>query len=124
MNTKQIVILVGVIFIAFVGYKIIASNIQENKEKEVLRERAQLQELAKEPLNKCISDIDKQTDIKIKDDYELFYRMATTEFQSACQKSNSVDYCKPPTIQEFNEKIQEYRDQAEKEKDACYKRYK
>src|SRR5688572_3499035 len=119
MQTKQILIVIGVIFLACVAYKIISSGIQENKEKAILEEKAQLEVLAKGPLNRCVEDIDRQTDIKIKNDYELFYKMATPEFQSECQKSKSADYCKPPIIQEFNEGIQEYRDQAEKEKDSC-----
>lgn len=67
MSNKQIIILVGITFLAFVGYKIISSNIQENKEKAVLQEKYQLEQLlggkeAKqqqditEQLNSCIAD--------------------------------------------------------------------
>src|ERR1035437_1423377 len=45
MKYKQIIILVGVIFIAFVGYKIISSNIQKNKEEAVLQEKYRLDQL-------------------------------------------------------------------------------
>ena len=67
MKNKQIIILVIVIFLAFVGYKIISSNIQENKEKAVLQERYQLDQLQKnqdmsnqqkitDQLNSCLDD--------------------------------------------------------------------
>ena len=124
MSSKQIIIIVVVIFIALVGYKIISSHIQENKEKSILQEKLRLQELEKEPLNRCIENINNDTERKIKDDYELFYKMATPEFQSSCESAHTKDYCKPPSIQEFNKEIQDYRDKAKIEIEECYKHYK
>ena len=56
MENKKIIVLVVIIFLAFVGYKIISSNIQENKEKAVLQEKAQLQAKEKKPLEDCLKN--------------------------------------------------------------------
>ncbi|MEK7194261.1 MAG: hypothetical protein AAB660_01040 [Patescibacteria group bacterium] len=44
MKTKNILFILLTVFILFVAYKYIASNIQENKEKAVIQERAYTQQ--------------------------------------------------------------------------------
>jgi hypothetical protein len=124
MKNKQIIILIGVVFLAFVGYKLIAANIQENKEKAVLQERARLEELAKEPLNKCLEDVDRVTEAKIAADYQTYHNMFKPEFQTECQKRNTKEYCQPPSVEEFNTEMQSYRNMRNVDRNECYKRYK
>ena len=139
MKNKQIIILIGIIFLAFVGYKLIASNIQENKEKTVLQEKARLEEVAKEPLNKCLEDIDKETErnINILVDTNT---MSPEEYKScidpntnhglnvknlvASGKLTLEEYCKPLTNSEVDIEKQKIYDNARIEKEDCYKQYK
>lgn len=54
MNNKQIIGIIVLIFVLLVGYKVISSNIQAGKEKDVLQEKFNLSELAKKPLEICL----------------------------------------------------------------------
>jgi hypothetical protein len=138
MKNKQIIISVVIIFVAFVGYKIISSSIQENKEKAVLQEKARLEELAKEPLNQCIENIDKETAAEIKQMREIY--MPSKESYEFCLqptghgrivddliasgKMTLEEYCKPPSVQEIEIEAQKIRDKGQTEKEECYKQYK
>lgn len=136
MNTKQIIMIIVVIFFAFVGYKLISSNIQENKEKAVLREKAQLQELAQEPLNKCIDDINSNATYDIKQMKESAKEISSNYLYcitsghgpivDAQIKSGQVtinDYC-TFTSQEQDAEEQKIKEKAKIDIQECYKRYK
>ncbi|KKR30181.1 MAG: hypothetical protein UT61_C0011G0004 [Candidatus Woesebacteria bacterium GW2011_GWA1_39_8] len=139
MGNKQIIILIVVIFIAFVGYKAISSNIQENKEKAVLQEKYQLQELAKEPLNQCLENIDNETEKEIKEYKDLIRDVRTPSSQESCLKLtghgsnidaliaagkiNLKDYCWP-SYEDEEAEIQKIISEAKTEKEECYKQYK
>lgn len=139
MKNKQIIILVVVIFLAFVGYKAISSNIQENKEKAVLQEKAWLQELEKEPLNKCINDVETAINLNKKYNSILTYTIFSDLYQDCMKPTghgsgfdarialgeiNLKDYCAPPTPQEVELEKQKILNEEKIAKDECYKRYK
>lgn len=132
MENKKIIILIVVILLAFIGYKLVAAKIQENKEKAVLQERARLDELAKAPLDACIEETDKWLDYNLKLWKGYYYDMFTEKFQYDCQnldghlpyKGNTKEYCTPPSDAEFKLELQAYRDEAADKKQECYKRYK
>lgn len=147
MKNKQIIILIGVIFLAFVGYKLISSSIQENKEKAVLQERVRLEELAKEPLNKCINDVETAVNSNRKYNIILTYTIFSDSYQNCMKPGDSIfgsgsahgrivddliasgkmtlkEYCAPPTPQEVEAERQKIRKEEQLAKDECYKRYK
>ncbi|MFZ3011443.1 MAG: hypothetical protein WA060_00355 [Minisyncoccia bacterium] len=125
INNKQIIITVGIIFIALVGYKIISSSIQESKEKAVLQERAQLDQLAKEPLNQCIDEINNNAENEIKRNRELALDISSPKSQEECINfSGDKEYCKPPSFQELQVEAEQIRAKAKIDRDECYKRYK
>ncbi|KKS05154.1 MAG: hypothetical protein UU58_C0001G0014 [Candidatus Nomurabacteria bacterium GW2011_GWA2_41_25] len=142
MENKQIIVLIGVIFLAFIGYKIISSNIQENKEKAVLQEKAQLQALEKEPLNKCIDDIETAVELNIKYNTVLSYTIFSESYRSCLKPSDGIghgrivedliasgkmtieEYCAPPTPQEVEAERQKIHKEEQLAKEECYKRYK
>lgn len=139
IKNKQIITLVGIVFLAFVGYKIISSNIQENKEKAILRERAQLQELEKEPLNRCIDNINDEATNEIKQMEDLARDVRSPETYSSCMQPtghgsardaliasgeiNLKDYC-TFTFEEQAIEKKKILDNAKIEIEECYKRYK
>jgi len=51
-NYKKIIGIVIIVFVVLIGYKFISSSIQENKEKAVLQERYNLEQLQKDQENK------------------------------------------------------------------------
>ncbi len=134
--------LVVVIFLASVGYKIISSSIQENKERAILEEKAQLEVLAKEPLNKCIDDIETAVELNTKYNIVLSYTIFSESYRScikppdglghgrkvedliASGKMTIEEYCAPPTSQEVELEKQKIRKEEQLAKDECYKRYK
>lgn len=125
MDHKKIIGLVVVVFLALVGYKIISSSIQENKEKAILEERAQLDQLAKEPLNKCVDEINNNAENEIKRNRELALDIASPESQEECINfSGDKEYCKPPSFQELQIEAEQIRAKAKIDRDECYKRYK
>ena len=139
MENKKIIVLVIVIFIALVGYKIISSSIQENKEKAVLQEQARLKELEKEPLNKCINDIETAVNSSRKYDITLTYTIFSDDYKDcmnplghgtafdariASGEINLKNYCAPPTPQEVELENQKILKEEQTAKDECYKRYK
>ena len=137
MPNKQIITLVIVIFLALIGYKLISSSIQENKEKAVMEEKARLQELSKEPLNKCIEDIDNKVkaDIKYFEDLALDSNIYNSCLQATDHgravnelitsgKMTPQEYCMPPSFKDRELEEQKIRDKAQTQKDECYKRYK
>ena len=139
MDNKKIIVLIGVIFLALVGYKIISSSIQENKEKAVLEERAQLDQLAKEPLNNCIDEINSSAENEIKRNRELALDISSPESQRDCLNSDHgpkvsslvisgkmtiQEYCKPPSFQELQIEADQIRAKAKIDREECYKRYK
>jgi len=125
MDHKKIIVLVVVIFLALVGYKIISSSIQENKEKAILEERAQLDQLAKEPLNQCIDEINNNAESEIKRNRELAISISSPESQKECISSTGdKEYCKPPSFQELQIEAEQIRAKAKIDREECYKRYK
>lgn len=139
MTNKEIIIIIVVIFLAFIGYKVISSSIQENKEKAVLQEKAQLQALEKEPLNQCIDNIDFNAAKDIKNLKDLIQETRSPESQANCLqptghgskidaliasgKLNLQEYCWP-SFEEEDAEIQKINDKALIDKEECYKRYK
>ena len=134
IKNKQIIILVGIIFLAFVAYKIIASNVQQSKEEAVLQKQYQLQELAKEPLNQCLDDVDKRLNNQIAIFTQSFYESYTPEYKTQCENLNShvsstsfllnKSDCRPISQESLDKIKQEETGKAEIEKQDCYKRYK
>ena len=59
VGTKKVLLFLVFIFLLFVGYKIISSNVQENKEKAVIQERVNVEYTQKQEqtqnLNRCLS---------------------------------------------------------------------
>jgi hypothetical protein len=127
MQNKQIILLVGVIFLAFVGYKLISSNIQENKEKAVLLERARLEEAAKEPLNQCIAKAEERMNRKITSVQQATAETRTQEWKNNCEELQNSGWkadCRPSSSESLSIVIEEYKAEAEQEKEECYKQYK
>lgn len=139
MDNKKIIVLVVVVFLALVGYKIISSSIQENKEKAILEERAQLDQLAKEPLNQCINEINNNAESEIKRNRELAIDISSPESQRDCLNSDHgsnvnnlivsgkmtlQEYCKPPSFQELQIEADQILAKAKIDREECYKRYK
>ena len=139
MDNKKIIVLIGIIFIALVGYKIISSSIQENKEKAVLEEKAQLDQLAKEPLNNCIDTINSSAENEIKRQRDLAIDLSSPESQKECLNSDHgikvnalilsgkmtlQEYCKPPSFDELQVEADQIHAKAKIDIEDCYKRYK
>jgi hypothetical protein len=139
MDNKKIIVLVVVIFIALVGYKIISSSIQENKEKAVLEEKAQLDQLAKAPLNNCIDQINSSAENEIDRYSRLAQDLSSTESQKECLNSDHgikvntlilsgkmtlQEYCKPPSFDELQTEADQIHAKAKIDIEDCYKRYK
>lgn len=132
MDHKKIIILIGVVFLALVGYKLISSNIQENKEKAVLQEKVRLE---KEPLEKCLNDIDNEAKSETDKITELIRDVRTKESQSFCLNGHNPseiynngpttwgEYCWP-SYEDEKEATQKILDKAKIDKEECYKRYK
>lgn len=132
--------MVVLVFILLVGYKVIGSKIQEGKEKSVLQEKARLEELAKAPLNKCIEDVENQTKEKIKGWQEYAAMLIAPGEKENCismvgerydmrkvaaaHNMTLEEYCKGPSLEQIEITSQKMRDDGEKAKDECYKRYK
>ncbi len=139
MNTKQIILITAVIFFAVLISTIVSIDMQENKEKAVLQERARLQVLEKEPLNKCLENAETVAESNEKYNIVLTYTVFSEAYRSCMQptghgvaqdaliasgKINLKEYCAPPTAQEVEmerQKIRKIEDSAKKE---CYRRYK
>lgn len=125
MDHKKIIVLVVIVFLALVGYKIISSSIQENKEKAVLEERAQLDQLVREPLNQCIDEINNNADKEITRNRELALDISSPESQKECINfSGDKEYCKPPSFQELQIEAEQIRAKAKIDREECYRRYK
>lgn len=139
MDIKKISIVIAIIFLALVGYKIISSSIQENKEKAVLEEKAQLDQIAKEPLNNCIDQINSSAENEIKKQHDLALDLSSPESQKECLNSDHglkvnaliisgkmtlQEYCKPPSFEELQAEADQIHAKAKIDIDECYKRYK
>jgi hypothetical protein len=139
MDNKKIIVLVVVIFLALVGYKIISSSIQENKEKAVLEEKAQLDQLAKAPLNNCIDQINSSAENEIDRHSRLAQDLSLPESQKECLNSDHglkvnalilsgkmtlQEYCKPPSFEELQIEADQIHAKAKIDIEDCYKRYK
>lgn len=132
MKNKQIIISVIIIFIALVGYKLISSKIQENKEKAVLQERARLE---KEPLEECLNNIDKEAKSETDKTTDLIRDIRTKESQDFCLNGHNPseiynngpitwgEYCWP-SYEDEKEATQKILDKAKIDKEECYRRYK
>jgi len=139
MDNKKIIILIVIIFIALVGYKLISSSIQENKEKAVLEEKAQLDQLAKAPLNNCIDQINSSAENEIDRNSKLAQDLGSPESQKECLNSDHglkvnaliisgkmtlQEYCKPPSFEELQVEADQIHTKAKTDIEECYKRYK
>lgn len=122
MDIKKIIILIGVIFLSLIGYKLISSNIQENKEKAVLEEKIKLEQ---EPLNKCIDEINNNAESEIKRNRELAIEISSPKSQEECIKfTGNKEYCKPPSFERLEIEVEQIRNKAKIDREECYKRYK
>jgi len=117
MQWKQmnIALLAVGIFILFVGYKYISSNIQENKEKAVIQERAAVEQQERQQQSRNLSDCLNLADLDEKskidwylDDFYAKYGRGTwsTPIQAA-----------------FVQLTEEAQAETKQKKAACYKRY-
>lgn len=113
LKEYKVWIIIVSIFILLVAYKYISSGIDEQRSLQ-----------AKEPLNQCLDDIDKETTIKINNYENLVRSISTPEDQAQCLKSASEEYCRPPSFAERDAEEQAIRDKAQIDKEECYKRYK
>ena len=132
MDIKKIITLIGVVFLALVGYKLISSNVQENKEKAVLQEKVRLE---KEPLEQCLNNIDNEAKSETERITELIRGVRTKEEQDFCLGGHNPnefynkgpttwrEYCWPSYEDEQRE-IKEISDKAKIDREECYKRYK
>jgi len=140
VSLNKIIVTIILIFVLLIAYKYIGTSIQENKEKAVLQEKAQLQVLEKEPLNKCIDDIDSATKLEIKTWQDMNDAQRMPDAQASCLKIKPInggvlynliasgkitlkDYCWP-SIEEEAAEIQKINNKALIDKEECYKRYK
>lgn len=128
-NKKQIIIIVVIVFVAFISYKFISSSIQENKEKAVLQEKYNLERIAKEPLEQCLGNVEDALERNIALWRDVFMKSNEPGFKAACeavnmQYSGKKGNCSPTTLNEVNTLMQEEQNKAEIEKQECYKRYK
>ena len=128
MKNKQIIILIVVIFLALVGYKVISSSIQESKEKAVLQERYQLNQLQENQnianqqkitaqLNLCLEDAKNKAS-------SAYIELGLDKPESKCDKyKNNIDAqtaCMKGFVTVQNQVIA----QMDQDKNECYKRYK
>ncbi|MFA6386149.1 MAG: hypothetical protein WCW04_00025 [Candidatus Paceibacterota bacterium] len=132
MDHKKIIILIGVVFLALVGYKLISSNVQENKEKAVLQEKVRLE---KEPLEQCLNNIDNESKAETNKITELMRDIRTKESQDFCLGSHNPnefynagpttwkEYCWP-SYEDEQKEIKKISDKAKIDREECYKRYK
>jgi hypothetical protein len=140
IESNKVVSTIFLVFVLATIYTIIGSGVQENKEKAVLQERARLQEVAKEPLNQCLENIDEQAKADI-DSYESLVRDpvvysdclnppagighgSKVEGLIASGNMTLAEYCRPPTIDEQLAQKQKILDKAKVDKEECYKRFK
>lgn len=122
MDYKKIIVLIGVIFIALVGYKLISSKIQEDKERAILEERIKLEQ---EPLNKCIDEINNNAESEIKRKRDIATEISSPKSQEECIKfTGDKEYCKPPSLEMLEMEAEQIRNKAKIDREECYKRYK
>lgn len=143
-NNKKIIGIIGVVFVALVGYKFISSNIQEKKEKTVLQEKYRLEQLQKnqERLEKKDEEQQKQSDIE--SCIEEARTRLRTSTGSKCFNEVGDEAILSCGKKEANEKCEKYKenidlsivclkeeikyankinDDFERNKNECYKRY-
>lgn len=90
MSNNQIIGLVAIVFLAFVGYKFISSSIQENKEKAVLQEKHNLKLQERNPIEQCLAEVDaklKSWEILMGDAYKDINKPGEKE---KCELSNKA----------------------------------
>lgn len=121
-SPRNIILLMLIMFAFFVAYKYISANIQENKEKAVIQERArvqQQQEIKKEAL---IQEKEKKQQLdSCLDQAKQKKNEAITSFgksaQETCRNSRSC-------VQYALDIIEEFKAEEKIDRDDCYKRYK
>ena len=112
-QTYKIIILTGlVLFVVLVGYKIISSNIQENKEKAIIQEKANAVAQVAADLDKCLYQAEKNFQTKSSDWLTLY----AGEIQRG-------EKTQPVASQEMYAQKDLDRKQADTDKQDCYKRY-
>ena len=100
------------IFILLIAYKYISSGINEQKASR-----------AREPLDQCLESIEVKLGGNITMIRDAYLETYTPEWKSQCESLQKAD-CRPVSLDNLNEVIKEYRDEADAEKQVCYKRYK
>ena len=141
MKNKQIIIIIGIIFIALIGYKLISSNIQENKEKAVIDYRIQAEQFTKNQENenkkKQNDDCLNNSTIKSAKDKDFIFKMARC-WGVGTLVEGSLDDCiakngmgrkecqtqEGVCLEQINQKLSIIDNELTKAKEECYKRYK
>lgn len=120
-------------------FTIVSIGMQESKEKSILHEKAILQTLEREPLNKCIEKAESDAESDRKDSIVLTYTIFSEAYKDCVKptghgasqdaliqsgKINLSEYCAPPTNQQVELERQKINAKEKLAKDECYKRYK
>ena len=126
---KHIILLLLVVFALLISYKYISSTIQEGKEKAIIQEKAGMDLREKEPLNQCLNDVETSLENMIKNTRSDAMATNNSEaYITACEAENMKRTGEKgsciTTLDEINTEIQRLQNQAELEKQECYKRYK
>ncbi len=127
LKNNKIVFIIILIFILLIVYKIISSDIQEDKETAVLQERARIETLIKKPLEDCLQQAEEE-DRQAKVSYLNYdFTGAITldgdpilGFKECVAEETNTAIC----IKNRNEWYQWREYLLNEEKDKCYKRYK
>lgn len=137
MKNKEIIILIALILLAFVGYKLISSNIQENKEKSVLQEKYRLEQLKikdnTDEINSCIGEAK-----NISDKDTAYIGIMARCWAVGILDNNSMNDCvnnegrgrqicqlqKGICTEQISMKLKAINEKFDKDKQDCYIRYK
>lgn len=130
-----------VLGIAFVGYKYIASGIDETRQKNVLQEKQRLEELSRKPLDDCLLAVENRTKYNLELNSRLFLESNQPGWVEQCRATNAAfdqtragqglpprtpngNECKPVTLTEIEAAKIQRQQEAELERQQCYKQYK
>ena len=120
IDNKKIIGIIGIVFVALVGYKFISSSIQENKEESVLEHKYNLEQLSKKPLQDCLDNIEKKLDFDIDWANGYLYPAYTSKNNILCKESKEFCF----SLTEVNDHIADLKKEAEQNEILCYQRYK
>jgi hypothetical protein len=129
LNFKNIVLLLIIVFVLFVAYKYISSNIQENKEKAVIQERFNITEKKEYQLSQCIKNAQDDLNTRLKIWVDFAAKTHDSAYKAQCESVNitfggNKGDCHAITTNEFEIGSQQEKDIEKKQEDECYKKYK